>query len=346
MGRGSVERPEIELPGWLAEANRLLGQRSRPVLVDDWPQPPQVGDVRVAEAIRFGQGRPRLACVVAVDRRVGAATFALVSNEVEMASRGDVVVPGSGCGLPFDLLVETRNLGSLWWTQLSRLVGRLEGGWIDRVLRAVNAPPEHEKKTIRPAGESPGAIISEFHRSETAELQVISASCQASLQGGVRGVPVVVDPQVLAGRPAESASRHDRRLVQVARELVGSRTTVVPREGLGDVLSACEASQHFDRDLAVSLRPLLEGALSGLSFDPVEQGVDFEPRGRRMPGEAEGTLAGALQGLAAAEHGSVRLVTDHGAWAEEATDQPGPVACRIAGGDRLQIARHFVEVLP
>jgi len=341
-----VKRPEIEPPGWLAEANRLLGQRPRPVVVDDWPKPPRVGDVRVAEATRFGQARPRLVCVSAVDRRIGSARVALVSNEVEMASWGDVVVPGSGCGLPFDLLVEVRNLGLLWWIQLSRLIGRLDGAWMDRVLRAVNPPPEQEKKTIRPAGESPGAIIREFHRSETVELQGISASCQASLQGGVWGVPVVVDPQVLAGRPTEPASRHDQRLVQVARELAGSRTTVVPREGLGHVLSACEAAQHLDRDLAVSLRPLLEGALSGLSFDPVGQGVDFEPRGRRIPGEAEGALAGALQGLAAADHGAVRLVTDHGAWADEATDQPGPVACRIGGQHRMQIARHFVEVHP
>ena len=185
-----------------------------------------------------------------------------------------------------------------------------------------------------------------FQRSETAELQVIGAGCEASLAAGVRGVPVVVDPHVFVGRPEEPASWRDQRLVQIARELVGSRIAVVPREGLGEVLSACEAAQNLGPDLTASLRPLLEGALSGLSFGPAEQSVAFEPRGGREPREAEGTLAGALHGLAAAEHGSVRLVTDHGAWADEATDRPEPVACRFGGRGRMQIVRHFVEVHP
>ncbi len=341
-----MRRSEIESPLWVQEANRRLSRRRRPVVVDDWPATPEVGEVRVADTTEDGDVRPRLVCVLSVDRRVGAARVALVSNEIEMTWEGDVVVPGSGCGLPFGVLVEARVTGSLWWIQIGRKVGRLDDRWTDTVRRAVHAVGKTATRASRAGEGSPRAVLREFQRVEAARLRTAAARCEAAATRAVRDVPVVVDPRLFAGGRNEETALRPQRLLQVARELEGSRIAAVPREGVGAVMAACEALPGLGPDLAAALRPLLEGALSDLGGGSAERGVEFEPRGCRDPGGADGRLAAALERLGTADHGSIRLVTDRGSWVDEAGEDPDPVAVRCGGRGRIQIVRNFLEVHP
>lgn len=340
-----VARSEHAFPGWVEEANRLLGQRLRPEVVDDWPTPPQVGDVRVAGVVAGRPGELRLVCVLGADSGTGVARVALVSNETEMASEGDVVVPGSGCGLTFDLLIEARAVGFLWWIQVGRKVARLDNGWIESVLRAVDAPPPAADAS-RAGPDVREAAVSRFQRAESATLHSLTAGCEASQASGVRTVPVVVDPMLLAQRRAETTVRHTGRLLEVARELAEVSTAVLPRQGLAEILTGCDTSQAHGPDLRTALRPLLEGALAGLGLEGGETRAQFEPARTGARPDADGTLSEALAGLAAANHGSVRLVTDRGAWTDQTADQRPLVAVRWGGGVRMQVVRHFLGGQP
>lgn len=339
-----MDNPELVMPGWVDAANRRLRRRRRPAVVDDWPAPPLVGELRVAEEISGQQARQRLVCVLGVDHGSGAARVALVTNEVEMASRGDLVIPASGCGLPFDLLVEGRVTGTLWWIQLSRRLGQLDDHWTALLQRANQdghggGPPTDWPRSSR-------GVLRAFQREETQWMRALAGDCESTLVQGVRAVPVVVDPRLFAGRREQTTPLRVRRMLAIAGELMGTGTAVVPGAGVAEALEVCEAARDFAPDLETALRPLLEGTLSHHGGGSAEEGVAFELGPGRVQQKADGPLAATLASLVAARHGSVHLVTDRKGWPDGDAVTPGALAARCGHRRRVQIVRRFLEVQP
>jgi hypothetical protein len=87
-----------------------------PVIPDD-SAPIAVGDIRKAT----GEGYPRLVVVLAVEGDI--VEICLLSNELEMQSEWDVLLPRERTGLPFHLIAETDLSAPLYAHQLGGRIG-------------------------------------------------------------------------------------------------------------------------------------------------------------------------------------------------------------------------------
>jgi hypothetical protein len=342
-----MARPEAGLPGWVERANQRLA-RCRPTPTADHRSPPQVGEIRLAvPPASLGLDR-RLVCVVEVDRCERAARVVLLSNEIEMASELDLVIPGPACGFSFDLLAEVRVAGWLWWARLGPGLGRLNAHWTDAVKGTAHGAAAPTRAGASPAEGSPGAAIEKFHRIEAARLRALAAPCEAARDTALGDLPLVVDPKLLEERRGETASLRARRLVDVAGELAGRATALVPGESIREVLDVLESGPHQKPDLAAAVRPLLEGALAGLAVEggrSVSSAVTTRSAG--VPGVIGGPLAMMLAGLAAGDRREVCLLTERQeAPPAEPDAGSGAAATGRVGPPAQTIVRRRVEVDP
>jgi hypothetical protein len=235
----------------------------------------------------------------------------LLSNEIEMASELDLVIPGPACGCPFDLLAEVRVAGWVWWAWLGPGLGRVNAHWTDAVQGTAHGAAAPTGAGASPAEGSPGAAIEEFHRAEAAHLRALAAPCEAARDTALGDLPLVVDPNLLDERRGEPASLRARRLVEVAGELAGRATALVPGESIREVLDVLESGPHHGPDLAAAVRPLLEGALAGLAVRGGRSvSSDVATHSAGVPGVVGGPLATMLAGLAARDRREVCLLTE------------------------------------
>ena len=83
------------LPPWVDEAARRFERRGTPEIVDDWPKPPRIGDVRLAEPLDPARGEQRLVVVLDTDSQVASVRVALASNELQWRSEEGLVLPSA-----------------------------------------------------------------------------------------------------------------------------------------------------------------------------------------------------------------------------------------------------------
>jgi len=332
-----MSRGDTALPGWVEEANRRLRSRPRPEARDDWPRPPEVGEIRVAEPVDCEDGEPRLVYVLAVDNELGSARVALISNEVIMASEADLVLRGAEIGLPFDLLVEPELEGELWWIQIGRrLAGlgdrRLDSGARNRLDRFEGGPSVSDREL--------------FKAEEAADLSRLVGPCGDIAAAGRDGVPLLVDPTLLARRTGEHNAAFLNRVLAVAGVVSRHPKVIVPAGSLDEVVAACVPSggSGLGMDLGTALRPLLERSLTS-SPEPSSETVVYEPGRIPTLASAERSLSAELLRLADLGQKSARLITDRERWADTASGASLPVAVECHGRGRVQVIRHTLEVL-
>jgi hypothetical protein len=338
---------EVELPVWVERVNRRIAGRRRTPDADD-QLPPRVGEIWLAEPPPGVDLDRRLVCVVEVDSGERTVRAILLSNESEMASRRDVLVPGAGSGLPFDLLAEAPSARWLWWSQLERRVGRLGPRWLELVVRAIGGAAEPAGGDPPPAVESPREAVRAFQRAEREQLRALAAPCESARAAAHGDLPVLVDPRLLDRVRDEEASARARTLVRVAAELAGSKTALVPIGSTRGLLDTLEEGAGPGPDLSAAVRPLLEGALSGLALLGGHPDPTAAVSGGGGPsGRGEGPLDAILSGLAAASCREIVVLT--GEWGSLVSGTRGftPAAAGRPGGPAApSIVKRRLEVHP
>ena len=340
-----MKTAEPSLPAWVEEANRRL--RARPPL----PPPggprraPEVGDLCLAEPADRGAAEPAIVCVVEVDDGLAVVRAALASPDTDLACDTHLLAPAGESGLPFDLMISSRLTGPLWWFQVARRIGRLDAArtaWLREACRSgPGALPVGARGLPVTAPQDPRR---ELEAGDRARLAALTSACERAIAGGLRALPLLVDPLLLIGLPGGSDGARAARLAAVAGELTTAARSLVPGRAAAAVVEAFETSGgRLDPDLWQALRPCLEQALAA----PLAAGtvVEFEPP--RAPGAAwaQDALAESCAALLAGGTRSVRLLTAPQAWSG---GQPGEPAAAVArsGAAALQLIRHTLEVSP
>src|SRR5207248_10586463 len=96
------------LPDWLISAREASeGRRVPAPNAEIEPTCPRAGEIRTAGPMDDDSaGRPRLVYVLDVDGEYGFATVALATDELDLATPDDVLVPRDKSGAPFHVLIE------------------------------------------------------------------------------------------------------------------------------------------------------------------------------------------------------------------------------------------------
>lgn len=343
-----MTRAELSPPEWVEAANRRLRSRSRLPPAAPSLQPPEVGELCLAQALEPGTAEPALVCVIEVDRELATVRAVLASPETDLASGADLLVVAADTGLPFDLMLECDVAARLWWLQIERRVARLEPAMAALLQHATGpgaaATPPGERGLPLAAGNDPRW---EFKAGEGARLGALAASCEERAAGGRRGLPLVVDPLLLAAWPGAAAGSQLARLAAIAGELATADRSVIPGAAAAAVLEAWDAGgSGRDPALWSALQPCLERALTAPPTAAFPA-VAFTPSRARGPSWADKALAEACGGLQRGGAQSIRLLTMPCAWSDEGPDELAAVAtARIAGGGALQLIRHHLEVNP
>jgi predicted NBD/HSP70 family sugar kinase len=124
----------------------------------------------------------RLILIVGVDSQTDSVLAMLTTNEIEMATDQDVVMPGSRLGLPFPVVFETDLIGSLWVSQLEPPIGVIPDETLEALLRlrhGLHAPELLPHQGLPVDGTSDPRW--RFKLEELRVIQALSAACTAYL---------------------------------------------------------------------------------------------------------------------------------------------------------------------
>lgn len=135
-----------------------------------------------------------LVLVTQTDRRTQAVTVVLLSTDVELGARSDVLLSSDSTGLPYALMAQTDVFGYMWVVQLDRLLGVVDA----EALAAIQAVRHGDRSSWPLAGPpvtEPGDVRWHFKRHELARLQDLTANCTRQLIDG--DLYVSVDPLAL-----------------------------------------------------------------------------------------------------------------------------------------------------
>lgn len=337
---------ERSLPDWVEEANRCL--RARPLLppAGGSRRAPEVGDLCVAEPSDRGSADPAIVCVVEVDDDLATVQVALASPDTDLASDAHLLAPAGDTGLPFDLMISTDVTGRLWWLQVERRVGRL-GATLAQWLRdACRGGP-----SAAPAGVRGMPVVGAqdarrgFEAGERRRLAALAADCERAVAGGLRALPMVVDPRLFTGLPRDASGAWAGRLAAVAGELTVAGRSFLPGRAVAAVVEAWDAdSSRLDPDLWRAVQPCLERALAAA---PAAAGpaVTFEPPRAGQPAWSDDALAETCGVLLEGGARAIRLLTLPSAWSGERLEAPAAAIAR-GGGRAVQLIRHNLEVNP
>lgn len=341
-----MRRAKEATPSWLGEANRRLREVGLGSTANRTDGPPRVGELRVAEPVEQGTAAAGIVCVVDVDPVLAAARAALVSNETDLATAADLIAPGASTGLPFDLMVETDVIGTLWWSQLVRRVGqlapRLTARLRDAAAHGVEGVPEHLRGV---PVVSAGDPRQDFKGEESVRMAALSTDCETAVAGGASGLPLMVDPALVAAQSTDDASRYAARLTAVVVAVADADRPVVPAGAAALLLEAWDRGLRPPPDAWRGLQPLLERALVGQA-PGAKTSVDFRPSRRHRLRSADRALADACAEQGRRGVSAVRLLTARDAWFTGRAHGTNPAAVRLAGGSRLWLIRQHLEVRP
>ncbi len=340
-----MARTELSLPGWVEEANRRLRARPRLLQIGASLRPPEVGELCLAEPIEPGAAPPALVCVTEVDRELATVRVVLASPETDLASVADLLVAAADSGLPFDLMLESDVAARLWWLQVERRVAHLGP--------AVVRGPADSGASVAPVRAGGLPLVAdddprrEFKAGEKARLGALAAGCEQRAAAGRRGLPLVVDPLLLAALPGAGSGSRFARIEAIAGELATAERSFVPGAAAAAALEAWDAAGS-GRDPALwrALEPCLERALTAPPAS-ASRGVTFTPSRAQGPPWADEALAETCDGLLRGGAQSIRCLTAPCAWSGDRPEELAAVAAaRFAGGGVLQIIRHHLEVNP
>lgn len=336
-----MDHTDHSVPTWVEVAGRRLRRRSSIEVVDDWPRPPEAGDLRIAETIEEGRGESRVVVVLDVDPLVASARVVLASNETDMITSRDLLLPADDTDLPFDLVLEPDLVGELWWIQIGRRLGRLREDWICRMKRAVGGS-FGATRDRRSAAASPSAARS-FRIGEETALDRLAAP-MGDRRGGHRlgRVPTVVDPALLVRHHGESAETFLNRLLVLSRAVGAAEHVLIPGESF-DVGQLTSVVPELGCDLEVALRPIMERQLTEPA-SPSLGGVGFDPGRVPGPSAAESALANELGRSVHEGRPTTRLLTTSRAWTDGGSTRR-PAVLHLGDGSCVDLIRHDLEAM-
>lgn len=336
-----MNHTEHPVPTWVEVAGRRLRRRSRLDVVDDWPRPPEIGDLRIAEPIDEECGEPRVVVVLDVDPLVASARVVLASNEVDMVTTRDLLLRTDDTDLPFDLVVEPDLVGELWWIQIGRRLGRLREPWIHMLHEAVGGAVGAARRG-RSAEELACAARS-FRIEEEAALGRLAIRVDDRDDAhGLGRVPVVVDPALLVRDRTESAEAFLARLLLLSRAVGAAEHVLIPEGGL-DVNQLIRVIPELKGDLQAALRPILERGLIEPT-SPAPEGAVFNPGRVPGPPAAEEVLADELSRSGRGSCSTTRLLTTARMWTDGGSTRR-PAVLHFGDQRRVHLIRHNLEAL-
>lgn len=136
------------LPTWLTEA--AAAHRAHPdtsALSTNRPSSaspasdPAPGQIRRLDAMDAEAAASRLVLIVATDAAAAAAQVVLLTNETEMGSDTDALLPRSATGLAFDLMALTDVTGPAWYVQFGPVIAAIDPRLIHNLADNVAGTP-------------------------------------------------------------------------------------------------------------------------------------------------------------------------------------------------------------
>lgn len=301
------------LPAWLTQATQThqpagAGTEQpaqRPAQDTTATAAPAIGQIRRLDPMDPGAGS-MLVLIVNTDPPHAAAQVLALSNEVEMGSDTDTVLPADVTGLPFDLLVLTDVTGPAWYVQFGRTLASVDVTDLQHAPAgtSVEGPTDPRWPWKQEQHDSLMALLGECAR------QVID-----------EGADSVVDPAALdLSLVSESELA---RMVQVTAPLLARRRVCLPLSALRNLTNTrvSPRSRYWD-----SVRCLVEliPRRPELVVKETTQGPGLSWRAALAHDDLDAALSAAFEQLPDA-HRSLRLLTLTSlwptAWAASATEE-------------------------
>jgi hypothetical protein len=306
----------------LARAAASNSERFRPQ--DDRGGLPRVGDIRLARALPSSSKTQRLALVLRVNERLNHAEVCLLSNERDMASDFDVLLPRDETGLPFQLIAELDLVSPMYLIQLTDLFGQVESGpFMDGLQLASSGnfsviKPALRGLPIRGQADPRWA----FKENELSALQELSRQCTWDLVEERISARPIIDPALVAevvdSAGADPAERTEG-LILLAEAAQGG---VALPEQISELLDQLQELFMADPTFQIAIQPLLEAAISATIKPPTNQEISFVPRRRESESRRHqlGTLVASVAGPGSASF--VRVLTTARAWEVGLSSRP------------------------
>jgi hypothetical protein len=234
----------------------------------------QPRDIRRVHPLSTGEGERRICLVLRVDRDRESAEVMLGHPNPEMATDRDVVLRPDETGLVYPIVFQTEVRGVVWLTQMSRLVGRVEGQTLERIGSVAlgdSVSPETEVG-LALAGAMDHRWA--FKVSEGEAMATLASDCTNALIDGQS--PWQLDPGIFSPELLSESPDVEALLIDLMRTL-STRTVQFELEDVEilDRLGALSLERWmktFGHDLGRSfleaLQPLINGALATASSPP------------------------------------------------------------------------------
>jgi hypothetical protein len=238
--------------------------------------PPAAGQVRRLDPMDAHASASRLVLIIDTDQPSAAAQVVLLSNETEMGSDNDALLPAAKTGLAYDLLALFDITAPAWYVQLGP------------VLTTVTDLHEHP---VSPAGTPVnGPEDSRWSWKQAEHDALVSLTGECTRQVIDEGVDSFVDPAALD--VSTVTDEEFAAVIRLSAPLLQAGRLCVPVTGLRRLHAAPVRSQSTYWE---SIRCLLEllPRHEGLLVDETAEGMLFHARGDVR----DDTLANALRAV-------------------------------------------------
>jgi hypothetical protein len=333
------EKAAPVVPPWLSEAlDRVspapVAHRDPGDLV---VRRPEVGQIGVAEPMD-GLGAARLVLVIEVDDEDPAATVALLTNELDLATDADLLLSSQETGCPFALLVETDVVGPLWWVQLCEPVGQVAPDTLETIAHEIAAGPGSTSRIAHGlAVLGPSDPRWDLKQSEATDLNVLSGDRARDLFADAAGERTLdLDPALL--EQAISSSSPEQLLLTLTgadgRPVFRDLPPAVVAHVRRDVENRDAPDIGFDAQQVVEA--ILGQALVGSPPNDLDQlGVTWSsPRARA---DDSGALEVLVADRMSRGQRSIRLLTTPDIWGDP---DASTVVGRVSEG-LVQLVREY-----
>lgn len=303
----------------LDEVRRLGADRPRFRPREDGAERPRAGEIRLARSLGpESTVQPRLVLVLRVEPGLDYAEVCLLSNERDMMSDRDVLLPQQQTHLPFDLVAELDLAAPIYLIQACEYFGQVESA---RLLAQLRRAVSGEFQVFDP-GERGVAIRGPhdprwaFKEVELAHLQGLSSRCANDVLEGRSRVRTVIDPALL-DQTIHQASQNSPTLTE---ELIAiseaSQGAIASPDQIRVLMEFIDKWVRVDPTLQLAIQPLLEAAVSSASFQRCATDIRYSPEREAALGEVNQQLGGILASLVVANDTGalMRLLTSEQAW--------------------------------
>jgi hypothetical protein len=122
------------LPTWLKEVLDEVPERATPDVHSTDLAELAPGDVWIVRAADRNEALRRHVLILDADPCCGSMRVALMSNSIDFATDDDLILAEDETSIPYKLMVQTRILGQIRWSQAVERVGLIDDDLLDQIL--------------------------------------------------------------------------------------------------------------------------------------------------------------------------------------------------------------------